>query len=44
MFKKILSHLADFKQDLGEAVKKGKFATKNVFQIMLNEVLKNLKK
>ena len=43
--KKLSSHLADFVRyghggSLGESVNSGKFATKIIFQIRLNEVLK----
>ena len=45
--KKLSSHLADFGRhghgrSLGESVNSGKFATKIIFQISLNEVLKIL--
>ena len=42
--KKLLSHVVfDRLRGLAESIKKGKFATKIVFQIMLNKVLESCK-
>ena len=45
--KKLLSHIAKAVEGVGdfsESVKKGKFVTKIIFQIMLNEVIKSYEK